>query len=1216
MSPSLASVRRTTDLLDTPITLLDLEGRILHLNPANERRLGRTADELRGQPIGAIFPDELRERSAEYLASLLEHGTLRRMFANERPDGTVIQAEVTAKVLPAANGEPGWILVEVRDLGPEIAQLEQLNASVLSLLTAPGDDLLVEIVRVARELLGARYAALGIIEDGDLVRFIPDGMSETQIAGIAHWPQNKGLLGAMIAERRTIRTPEIRSDPRSSGFPTGHPPMRPFLGTPIQTADALYGYLWFTEKLESPEFSFVDERLAEIFASHAAIAIRDRQRSDELELAGRNLAEAQRIAHIGSWERDLATGTLRWSDESHRIFGIEPGTFAGTLEAFLAFVHPDDRAKAAPSRAALEEGPPPPTEYRIVRADGTVRILREFSDIIRDAAGSPIRFVGSTQDITRERELEAQQKRFARLLDELASEIYVFEAETLRFTQANAGAQRNLGYSIDELCELTPVDLKPEYTRAWYEMLLAPLVAGERNQITFETIQRRKDGSTYPIEGRVHFLPNETPPVFVSIIEDITERLATEERLRESERNLTEAQRIAHIGSWEWDIAGDTNRWSDEALHIFGLERASFIGSNAAFLALIHPDDVERVREADRVALKDGVPYDVTHRIVRPDGAVMTVHELGEVIRAPDGTPLRMIGTTQDVTERVAAEEERTRLVSAVEQTADSIVIHNLDGTMSYVNPSFARLYGYAPEEVIGRHARILESGHHEAAFWAELWASVNAGHTWIGAIVNRRKDGSLLEVDSVISPVLDTRGHPVNFVQTDRDVTRERELEGALERDARERETIEAALERIEAGSSPEAIAAAACAEIVRLPGIDSAWVLDLAKDHGRLLAVVGPAAGVLPPGQPIPEARSDYLRERASAGPWAEVWRPRPEDGTYGEAISATGLQILACAPLKGDHGVVGVIGVGANDPANRDLIVERLPALATFGSIIGALIAPTIEARHRETDALAIIQAIIDAGAFTPFFQPIVELGTGAVLGYEALTRFADGQRPDLAFAAAAEAGLGIELEVATITAAIEAATAALPPVAYLSLNVSPELVLSGHLGQLLAGQTRPIVLEITEHVAIDDYAELRRELSAFGPTVGVAVDDAGAGYASFRHILELAPQEVKLDIGLVRGIDADPARQALIAGMSYFAVKRKIHLIAEGVETHKELGTLRSLGVHFGQGYLLGRPQDGRGPGPWPRWVALAGSSSEPRLEGPGPDGVSTPPGPTG
>ncbi len=171
---------------------------------------------------------------------------------------------------------------------------------------------------------------------------------------------------------------------------------------------------------------------------------------------------------------------------------------------------------------------------------------------------------------------------------------------------------------------------------------------------------------------------------------------------------------------------------------------------------------------------------------------------------------------------------------------------------------------------------------------------------------------------------------------------------------------------------------------------------------------------------------------------------------------------------------------------------------------------------------------------------------------------------------------------------------AAAAVLPPEAYLSLNVSPELVHAGSLGSLLAGFERAIFLEITEHVVIDDYPALRTELAALGPTVRLAVDDAGAGYASFRHILELAPHKVKLDIGLIRGIDQDPARQALLAGMAYFAVKRRIGLVAEGIETPAELRTLRSLAIPYGQGYLLGRPQDGRGPGPWLTEIDVQGS----------------------
>jgi EAL domain-containing protein (putative c-di-GMP-specific phosphodiesterase class I) len=121
------------------------------------------------------------------------------------------------------------------------------------------------------------------------------------------------------------------------------------------------------------------------------------------------------------------------------------------------------------------------------------------------------------------------------------------------------------------------------------------------------------------------------------------------------------------------------------------------------------------------------------------------------------------------------------------------------------------------------------------------------------------------------------------------------------------------------------------------------------------------------------------------------------------------------------------------------------------------------------------------------------------------------------------------------------------------------------------------TRPIVLEITEREAIEDYRALRKAMAGLGAGVDWAVDDAGAGYASLRHIIEIRPGYVKLDRGLVSGIGADPIRQALVAGMLHFGASIGLKIIAEGVETDAERRTLSALGVEFGQGYLLGRPE---------------------------------------
>ncbi|MEA2609394.1 MAG: hypothetical protein QOJ75_1637 [Chloroflexota bacterium] len=713
---------------------------------------------------------------------------------------------------------------------------------------------------------------------------------------------------------------------------------------------------------------------------------------------------------------------------------------------------------------------------------------------------------------------------------------------------------------------------------------------------TFDTVIVAFDGTEIPVQVHRTSLVLPDGPAAIGVYIDLTEQKRAEadrmqlvEDLRLSQHHLGEAQRIAHIGSWEQEFPTGTLWLSDEACRIVGVEPGAFGGTVDAFLAFVHPDD-RSIAAPDPALPLEAIPLDIQYRLLRPDGSIRVIRDIGEIVRDRDGVAITFVGTMQDITEHLAAEAELARLASAVEQTADSIWMQDLENVVSYVNPSFSRVYGYAPAEIVGHHASIVDSGAHEPAFFAELWAAAAAGKTWTGSIVNRRKDGTHFEVEAVISGMSDSAGRHIGYMQSDRDVTRERALESALERDARERESIESALARIDPEAPPEEIASTACSEIVSLTNVESAFVVILEPETGWVLAVEGLNSELVGAGGVIPDSRLRPLRDRAAGGPWVEVWRPSSPDLGSAEAINGAGIHSVAYAPFACPGDTVGLIGIAAYDPATAALLVERLPALVTFGSIVGTLIRPGLGVRRRVAADRTALQAVIDTSAFTPFFQPIVDLWDGSVVGHEALTRFTDGRAPNVVFADAARAGLGIDLEIACLKVSI-AASERLPVSTFLSLNASPELVLSGHLAALLAIVPRPIVLEITEHVAIDDYKGLRRELKELGSTVRLAVDDAGAGYASFRHILELDPDFVKIDIDLVRSVDSEPARQALIAGMGYFAVKRGLRLVAEGIETSKELDALRALAVPFGQGYLLGRPRDGLASESWPSRVDL-------------------------
>lgn len=236
-----------------------------------------------------------------------------------------------------------------------------------------------------------------------------------------------------------------------------------------------------------------------------------------------------------------------------------------------------------------------------------------------------------------------------------------------------------------------------------------------------------------------------------------------------------------------------------------------------------------------------------------------------------------------------------------------------------------------------------------------------------------------------------------------------------------------------------------------------------------------------------------------------------------------------------------------------------------------------------RQRREVVRSRVLRMLMRGDLDIVFQPIVDLTTGAVLGVEALSRFprADGpDSPDKWFADATEVGLGVELEILAVREALAVAADTLPATMYLSVNVSPATLTSDDLHDVIATSSLPpdrLVVEVTEHASVADYESMMTsvaELRARG--LRLAVDDAGAGYASFRHILRMAPECIKLDRDVIAGIDGDAARRAFAAAAVMFALETGAMVVAEGIETRGELRTVQLLGIDSGQGYLLGRP----------------------------------------
>ena len=332
----------------------------------------------------------------------------------------------------------------------------------------------------------------------------------------------------------------------------------------------------------------------------------------------------------------------------------------------------------------------------------------------------------------------------------------------------------------------------------------------------------------------------------------------------------------------------------------------------------------------------------------------------------------------------------------------------------------------------------------------------------------------------------------------------------------------------------------------------------------------------------------------EVGSSGPLEDSYCQRVVDGRLPELIHDAGA-VPAAAELKvtstlpvgahlavpirlSDGRVYGTFCCFSTTPDHslneRDLAIMRV-----FADLIAAQIDHRAADERRTATTIAQVEAAIGGEGLSMVFQPIVATASHPPVGFEALARFDGAPRrgPDAWFAEAAAVGLGVELELAAVRLALRALPD-LPADAYLALNVSPGSVVSGRLDDALRSVAgNRIVLEITEHQMVETYDGLEtalRDLRRRG--VRIAVDDAGAGYASFRHILRLRPDVIKLDITLTRDVDTDRSRRALASALIGFARETGSSIVAEGVETPAELATLRRLGVDAAQGYHLGRP----------------------------------------
>ena len=671
------------------------------------------------------------------------------------------------------------------------------------------------------------------------------------------------------------------------------------------------------------------------------------------------------------------------------------------------------------------------------------------------------------------------------------------------------------------------------------------------------------------------------------------------------EAQLSEAQEVARLGSWEYDLATGRLTWSDELYRLFGVDPETFTPTGESILELVHPDDREILTRQMEAAFAGDVFDASDFRVPQPDGTDRWLHRRGKVTFSPDGRPLMTSGTMSDVTDRKRAEAEIERTLSllsaTLDSTADALLVVDTDGHISLFNQRFVEMW-HLPDDVLASGdddralACALEQLCDPDAFVAkvrDLYAHPDAESFDTLAF----RDGRSVERYSKPQRV---DGKTVGRVWSFRDVTDHKRLETELAHQAFHDSLTNLANQALFRDRVDHAVARnARQADRLAVVFID----LDNFKTVNDSL---GHTAGdeIL---VAVAERLGRCVRESDTvARLGGDEFAVLLEDLGAVRDVTLLADRVIAILQrpfsLAGREVFIGAsIGIALDDPGidsgqllrNADIAMytAKRRGRGRYEIFQPAMHLAAMERMELEAD----LRKALERRELTLEYQPVVALASGNLTGVEALVRWRHPERgpvpPATFIPLAEEAGLIGELGRQVLTAACAQARSwqlQYPKCASLklSVNLSPRQLQSDDLidevSDALATSGLPpstLVLEITEGAMMNDAEAAITKLHALKALgVKLAVDDFGTGYSSLSYLQRFPIDILKVDRVFVNEIDTKDEQVSLVAAIMSLAQSLRLHAVAEGVETPTQVATLIALGCGFGQGYYLARPME--------------------------------------
>jgi len=437
----------------------------------------------------------------------------------------------------------------------------------------------------------------------------------------------------------------------------------------------IFGLVWvyFTDyfaarlNIESENITKIQNYKGWIFVFASAFLIfllsrhyfsRQREIQIALQRSEAQLRLAAEAAQQGIYDVDLHTGKVVVNDIYAQMLGYDPEKFTETIETWLDRMHPEDADFTRKYYLDFINGTIPKfqIEYRLRTANGDyIWVLSSGKIVAFDNDGKGLRMMGTFINISESKRLMNEKNLLSDLFESSLNEIYLFDAHTYLFKKVNKAALDNLGYSAEEILTMTPFDLEPFVGKEKFERLLEPLRNLTKEQVIYESIHQRKDGSQYPVEIHVQLNQLGKEKVFVGIVLDISERKRTEDILKSEREQLAGIIEGTNVGTWDWHVQTgelDINeRWS----RILGYTLEELTTATIDLLFdMVHPEDIVILKDLIQRHFNGEIEhFELEVRIRHKDGHWVWVLDRGKVTAwSEDGEPILVQGTQQDITQR------------------------------------------------------------------------------------------------------------------------------------------------------------------------------------------------------------------------------------------------------------------------------------------------------------------------------------------------------------------------------------------------------------------------------------------------------------------------------------------------------------------------------------------------------------------------------------